>query len=536
MKKRLSIDKYKILTPLVSLFTMIMLVSVGFAAWSIGDSSSGAIPNNMQVASTRNGAVDYNIVSDGNQDYIDMRFTKQFSKSGFTSLAVDQQNNITNVEYIKADLKWKNVDSSYNDDVSEYFYLTDNDNPMGRNAPQLYNHETGDTVQFDKEQRIYRDTNTFTSMLAYGPNHQKFDTSCTPDWSSFEPVYDTTYENNYADGGSSASSYGGEWITVGTNITGSTFPWCRVDLRCLQKNNKYYFFIFYVFHYTTSHPYSQGRVCRYRGNALTTFSTQSLDQLSYLNYISSYTSGSTTYTSGLVNHDTNKYTAKYLRICYSYQRTSSASVSNTNIALYPCTPYGDNGVTYSSNAYVYDTSASVNLTNPANYANINNRAIYREIDFTMPIVCNAWPYNVTSSDIKWSYAYSYYVKHVEAAVSRTGTGSISTPLNCEFDHFELVYANQYQYTASAKFYFTNTSTGETVVKTVNENISTRGRNFYYKLINRVKENTLTFDYYVRLRPKNDTVKANLENYLKAYTYTFNIEIITTEISTYSRSV
>ena len=93
MKKRFSIDKFKLLTPIVSLFSMFMLISVGFASWYIGGNDGGAIGNNIQVANTRDGSVDYNIVSDGNQDYIDMRFTKQFSKSGFTSIANNNQNN-----------------------------------------------------------------------------------------------------------------------------------------------------------------------------------------------------------------------------------------------------------------------------------------------------------------------------------------------------------------------------------------------------------------------------------------------------------
>ena len=540
MKTRLSLEKHKLLTPLISLFSMIMLVSVGFASWVIGGDANGTIPNNIQVANTRDGSIDYNIVSDGNQDYIDMRFTKKFTKAGFTNVATSNQNNGRTVEYVQADLKWKNVNSSYNDDLCEYFYLTDNDNPIGENAPQLYNHETGDTVQFDKEQRIYRDTNTFRSSIVYGNNFQKFETTCTPDWTNFEPVYDTSYENTYADGGSSASSYGGEWITAATNFTGNNFPWFRADLRCLKKNDKYYFFILYVFHYTTAHPYSQGRVCRYRANAFTTYSSQSIDDLSFFTYSAtngSYQSGDALTTSyGLVNNSSNKYSTTYFRVCYSSKRTSSASAATGMFTIYPSTPYGDNGVTYSSNGYCAEnTSSVVNLTNPSSYANINNRSIYREVDYSMPIVCNAWITNVTASDLKWSYSYSYYVKHVTSAVSRTGSSAISTPLNCEFDHFELVYANQYQYTASAKFYFTNTSTNETVIKTVNENISVRGRNYFYKLVNRVVNNTMTFDYYVRLRPKNDTVKANLADYLKAYTYTLSLEIVSTEITNYART-
>lgn len=535
MKRRFSIDKHKSLTPILSLFTMFMLISVGFASWYVGGDGNGSIGNNILVANTRDGAIDYNIVSDGNQDYIDMRFTKQFSKSGFTSVATSNQNNCKTVEYIQADLKWKNVNSSYNDDISDYFYLTDIDNPMSDNAPKLYNHETNDTVQFDKEQKIYRDTNTFRSSMVYGFNYQNFETTCTPDWTNFEPVYDTAYEAPYADGGSSASTYGGEWVTVAENFTGNNFPWFRADLRCLKKNDKYYFLLLYVFHYTTAHPYAEGRVCRYRVNALTTFSSYSIESLSDIAYSSGYSS----YTSGTVNSTTNKYASQYMRVCYTYKRTSSASSATNGVfTVYPCTPYGDDGKTYSGNGYVYDTSASVAMTNPANYANVT-RSVYREVDYTMPIVGNAYVANVTASDIKWSYIYTYYIKNVtDPQSTRTGNAALSTPLNYVFDHFEFGYINQYQYSgagAPAKFYFKNVDTGETIVRTVNDNISVRTRNCYYKLVNRVKENTLTFDYVVRLRPKNATVKANLKEYLKAYTYSLTIEMVSTEISTYART-
>lgn len=539
-RKFLLKNKNKMLTFLISLFSMFMLVSVGFATWCIGGGDGGAVNNDILVAETRDGSVDYNVVTDGNQDYIDMRFTKQYLKSSFTQYARDRENNTKNVEYVQANLKWKNVNSSYNDDVCEYFYLTDNDNPLGDNAPKIYNHETGDTIRFDKEQRIYRDTNTFTSSLAYSNAYQKYDTSCTPDWTNFEPVYDTNYENAYADGGSSASSYGGEWMTVGTNITGNDFKWCRVDLRCLKKSNKYYFFIFYVFHYTTAHPYGENIVCRYRGNLFQTYSSQCLDDYSYLSYVKTYTKDNNTYTSGLVSHDTNKYTAKYLRLYVSYKRTSGGTTNYNNVALYPCTPYGEDGKSYNSNYYYYnDTSSSVLLTNPTNYANNITRSILREVDYTQPIVGNAWPYSVTASEIKWSYSFTYYIKHVESPTSKTGTGTISTPLNYVFDHFELEYKNQYQYSGTgaqpAKFYFTNTETGETLIKTINENISTRSRNFLFKMVNRIKEDSITFDYSIRLRPKNDTVRANMKDYIKAYTFSLTFDWTTFEVANLART-
>lgn len=525
--------KHTFLIPLLSLLSSVMCFSVGFSTWNISSTGGSSVPNNVLVGGSRDIAADYNVVSDGNQSYIDMRFTKQFTKSSITTFAGDHLSNTKNVEYLDAVLTWKNTNSSYNDDVSEYFYFTDNDRPMGDDAPKLYNHETGDTFSWDKQQKIDRTANTFTSSIVYGNSFQNFETSCTPDWDNFEPVYDTNYEKAYADGGSSASSYGGEWMTAKTNFTGDAFPWLRADLRCLVKGEKYYFFILYVFHYTTAHPYSQGRVCRYRGNAFTTYSSQNIESLDDINYVASYKSGSTTYTSGLTNGTTNKYTTKYFRPYFSYKRTSSSSLSYSYFTIYPCTPYGTNGVTYSSNGYVCEsTASSINLTNPANYANINNRSIYREVDYSQPIVCNVWPTNVTSTTITWSFSYTYYIRHVEAPQSRTGT--ISTDADCVFDHFELSYANQYQYTGSAKFYFTKTSTNATVLKTYNENISTRGRIYLYLLINRIKESTVTFDYYIRLRPKNATVKADMESYLKAYKFSFNMSFSSLEIAAYAR--
>ena len=524
----------------MALLTSTMCISVGFCSWLVSGGDGGSIGNNVLVGGSRDAEADYNIVSDGNQSYIDMRFTKQFNKSNFLNAATTNLSNTKNVEYLNATLNWQNLNNSYNDDVCEYFFLTDTDNPLGDNAPHIYNHETGDTLGFDKQQTIDRTNNQFKSSIVYGNNFQKFETTCTPDWTNFEPVYDTNYEKTYADGGSSAASYGGEWITAATNFTGNSFPWFRADLRCLKKNDKYYFFILYVFHYTKAHPYSQGRVCRYRSSyAFNTYSSQSIDDLSYFTYSETngnYKSGDLLTTNyGLYNNDNSKYVTTYFRVCYSYKRTSSSTAATNMFTIYPCTPYGDNGVTYSSNGYVTEnTSSVVSMTNPSTYAALS-RTVYREVDYSQPIVCNAWPGNITASDIKWSYAYSYFVKHVDAVVSRTGTNAISTPLNCVFDHFELVYANAYSYTGSAKFYFVNTSTNETVIKTVNESISARGRNYLYILMNRIKDNTLTFDYYIRLRPKNETVKANMANYLKAYKFTLDFEIVSTEIANYART-
>lgn len=524
--------KTLVITIITLICSVLGVFSIGFSSWFVGGST--LLGTNILASDANTIAADYNVVSDGNQSYIDMRFSKQYQKSALIKAATDNANNTKNYETAKATLTWKNTNSSYNDDVTNYFYLTDNDNPMAENAPHMYNHETGDTIGFDKEQKIYTNSNQFVTSMLYGNNFQRFQNDYTPStnyWQNFEPVYDTKYENTYADGGSSASSYGGQWITAATHFTGTDFSWFRADLRCLQKNNRYYFFILYVFHFTKAHPYSEGRVCRYRVNALTTYSSQNIESLSDFQYLSSYSS----YTSGeLVSASSSKYIASYFRVCYKYKRTAAGtSYTNSYFTVYPSTPYGSDGVTYASNAYYgYNTSAYVNLTNPSNYKDINSRPIYREVDYDMPIVANAWVTATSSTELTWSYSYTYYIKHYSAATSRTGT--LKTPLDYEFDHFELTYPNQYQTTNSGKFYFKNKTSGEILMRYYSDNISIRGRYYLYKMFDRVNTDLITFDYYVRLRPKTNDVKANMVNILKAYTYSLSFEIISEEAANIAR--
>ena len=456
-----------------------------------------------------------------------MHFAKRFNKAGFIKAATDGKTDWSKAERTYARLQWENVDNTKNDDITEYFYLTDNDRPLGENGPHLFNGETGDTFGFDRQQIIDTNTNTFTCSLQYDNNFQKFQTDCTPDWSAFTPVYDTTYESAYADGGKNASSYGGTWETVATNFTGSEIPWARVDIRALKRSEKYYFFIFYLFHYTSYNTYAKGKVCCYRGNVFTTFSSQSMERASDLIY--KQTDGKTAFQ--LYNTSSTKITAaaEYIRIHFNYKRTASGSAANSYVNLYPCTPYYTTGtkvgVTWSNNAYYGENpNAYVDLTNPSNYKAINSRLLYRELDTSMPVVANCWSTAVSSDAIKWSYSYTYYVRHVESPITRTGSSTISTPAGCEFDHFELVYANQYQYTASARFYFRQPGSSELLLKTLNENISSRARNYMYKLVDRIKEDYITLEFTVRLRPKTSTVKSSMAAFLKAYTYSATVSV------------
>ena len=300
-------------------------------------------------------------------------------------------------------------------------------------------------------------------------------------------------------------------------------------------SNKYYYFTTNMFYYLTSLNTTNNNLMKLYQDRLATSSSSAYSSNTF--EISLHTETQSSYPSKISeSHELSSYL--YVDVTYGTATPSK----NRNFT------FGNSVNSQASGYKIYSFNASHNAFEENIkdvYSLLNAYTIYYEVDETKEMRFNSYLYND-----RWYFSGAYSRKNIVASTTFNNSYTFAPSLyNCIYSTTSATPSGVNTYISStdmdSSYYLSNTSLITLSQKEIVQvkydfsnnsgglqsfnmqlvNLGGRAKARVQTLFSRIKGDTLTFDYHIKLRPKNETYLNNMETILNCFDFNLDIQMV-----------